>query len=651
MHGGVAIGQGSYGCVFRPALACAGQSAPPTGDFVSKLMTKDLFDDEHATMLQAKSIVTKLPNYDNYFLVDSDTCIPGPLSIRDVQSFDTTCKNVSRRAHIGARQINQKLNQLRLINMPYGGAELYSVVMDSTTKMSTMQKILDQFPALLIAVRRLNEHHQFYHCDMKTPNMLVEQGTHRPRVMDWGLARSWVSPDRWETDWSFYAYNYPWTQLLCDDLFRHDAQLDTQDFTGQGLLLEIHMMKALREFDQRKRQSPHLQEWRDVSAILFTPDGAMMQSLRRTAHTQIAHSSPMHTAEFKQRRELAEKHFLWPQVARYLASAHMQFPTPDLILEHSFRPWIDIWGCMTVYADMMTYMYSRHMTRLAIDPTKIPEACVQTQHRAFDALGALVHMTFFEFQAEPPIGQLLAKMREISALLLDLANRLEAPPGTAPPSVATMPPPPAAAAQPTSSELSQMITAHNTGSTIMISPPRATATDNTASSGQLLNLLSSSIAAKIANQAPAPQAPDPVAQARLQAQQQYQQMAQQRANAILGKTTKRARSPDTAAQMLPPALGVPAKRGRVEDLIALTKKNLEARMQSNRTNATVQTNATAPTNAIAPKFAALPVSDASTTTTAASTATVLAEARRQAQLDNQRRADERARAILATRRK
>ena len=120
LYGGEVIGAGGYGCVFKPALRC--QNSNKRIDGVSKLSIANYSNIEWKKITVVKQYIKTIPNYQNYFLLAYDTCQPAKLDNNDKKNFDT-CKILEEWGYT-SNNINDKLADLQIINMPYGGINL-----------------------------------------------------------------------------------------------------------------------------------------------------------------------------------------------------------------------------------------------------------------------------------------------------------------------------------------------------------------------------------------------------------------------------------------------------------------------------------------------------------------------------------------------
>ena len=111
-----------------------------------------------------KQHLSQIPNYKKYFLLaDINSCEPGPLSEKDKMGFDK-CFALEE-YNITKQTVNENLQQLMVINMPYGGITLSQVIERTKFNFSVINKMLQ--PLLLSAIVPMNELN-IYHFDLKS---------------------------------------------------------------------------------------------------------------------------------------------------------------------------------------------------------------------------------------------------------------------------------------------------------------------------------------------------------------------------------------------------------------------------------------------------------------------------------------------------
>ena len=247
-NAGEAIAAGGYGCVFKPPIKCKNATVPyePTG--VSKLMIDDAADNEMNEIKKIKPIISTIPNNQRYFLVDQiNVCNPGKLTNNDKRNFDTKCYNMGRRG-VTAKNVNAKLSDLKIINIPYGGVDLesyqdqrieyadaasLSYILKKTYK-ETLNKSFAYTNYALIdllknGIVEMNKR-GLYHCDIKAGNILrdgkLKDEHPKVRLIDWGLATIYKHDDEYIPSMvSVIQFNVPFSNIL----FNHNERIEIED--------------------------------------------------------------------------------------------------------------------------------------------------------------------------------------------------------------------------------------------------------------------------------------------------------------------------------------------------------------------------------------------------------------------------------------
>jgi len=185
--GGEVIASGGFGCVFKPALACANDKRKPNA--VSKLMTLKHANDEYDEIRQIKDKLNKIPNYSKYFLIDDidNLCIPAKLEGSDLKNFQEKCSALKKSKYT-AQNINESLNELRVLSMPDGGEtvkQYISNIKDFVQVQNLNTSLIELFTKGIIPMNKKG----IYHSDIKDTNILVDTTNKnvQPRLIDWGL--------------------------------------------------------------------------------------------------------------------------------------------------------------------------------------------------------------------------------------------------------------------------------------------------------------------------------------------------------------------------------------------------------------------------------------------------------------------------------
>lgn len=187
------LGQGSYGCVYRPGIKCDGKKT--TQSYITKVQ-----QEESATQneIDIGKKIMKIPNYSKYFSPIIETC---PLDI----------------SHIDEKELNSCMlydKQTKFISnkMKYVG---------KNTLYSAMSLLINEYPKLFIRLivnstmdllkqfQLLNDHH-IVHMDVKQDNIVLKDKTNKPVLIDYGLS---FDVTDFKADHVFFIYGYdyvPW---------------------------------------------------------------------------------------------------------------------------------------------------------------------------------------------------------------------------------------------------------------------------------------------------------------------------------------------------------------------------------------------------------------------------------------------------------
>lgn len=177
-RGGIAIESGGYGCIFKPALKCKSKKKRTNG--ISKLSFINESNLEMNNLNIIKKNLKKIPNYNKYFLISNiTTCVPNKLTNSDKIDFEK-CFSLEKN-DINATNINDNLNMLKIINMPYGGINLDYVIDKNIIKLTKYNDLLKKLLIkAIIPMNKLN----IYHFDLKSSNILYKNNN--LKIIDFG---------------------------------------------------------------------------------------------------------------------------------------------------------------------------------------------------------------------------------------------------------------------------------------------------------------------------------------------------------------------------------------------------------------------------------------------------------------------------------
>ena len=216
--GGSAIAAGGYGCVFKPALKCKTSVSRTNG--VSKVLMTRYANNEMIEINKVRSVVSKIPNYNDYFLgLDATMCELDSLTPDDKVNIDSKCENLTRNG-IYSTNINMNLDKVRGINSPYGGLEFQKFFKNKKLTPETFVNVNNNLIKLLKnGISPMNKL-KLFHFDLKGPNILISDD-YKARIIDWGLSGSQIAnevPDIIKT--RPFMYNAPYSVCVFDHDFK-----------------------------------------------------------------------------------------------------------------------------------------------------------------------------------------------------------------------------------------------------------------------------------------------------------------------------------------------------------------------------------------------------------------------------------------------
>jgi len=220
--GGKVIASGGFGCVFNPALKCQGKKTRGKNR-ITKLLTKKHALIEYNEIIEFKKKLDKIPNYQNYFLIDDfNICKPAKLSKSDLVGFKNKCSALPK-DKITNENINNSLNKVLALNMPNGGLPIDEFLLKHNSYKNIV-KLNNTLIKLLNNGIILMNQHNIYHCDIKDSNILIDSSSNlKARLIDWGLSTEYVAninysfPKTWRN--RPFQFNLPFSIVIFSDLF------------------------------------------------------------------------------------------------------------------------------------------------------------------------------------------------------------------------------------------------------------------------------------------------------------------------------------------------------------------------------------------------------------------------------------------------
>ena len=204
-QGGEVIDSGGYGCIFSPQIQCKTQKASTSiipslsgrsrrrrsttnkTQKISKIMLKSNAEDEYKQIQELSVILKNIPHVSDYFILDNiDLCEP-VFRDGDLNNFNYKCDALTRKNYT-QENIQGKLDDIRLLNIPNGGENLERVFTKYYASRSLVSKLNELLIDLLMnAILPMNALHVI-HGDLKASNVVFDNKTKHVRIIDWGLS-------------------------------------------------------------------------------------------------------------------------------------------------------------------------------------------------------------------------------------------------------------------------------------------------------------------------------------------------------------------------------------------------------------------------------------------------------------------------------
>ena len=247
-RGGKVIDSGGFGCIFRPQIRCKKSKNNKNKIYgtnkydvngISKVMQKKYAINEYFSLTKFISIIKTIPNYNYYFLISDFTlCRPVYFTPQDLIDFDKKkCSSLTKR-NITSKNINSKLKEMYMINMPYGGIDIDHFLYNNISNIKLIYNFnLKMIDLLDNAILQMNKR-GLYHGDLKSSNILVNLQNNNKmyiRIIDWGLSGIYLPDDNSKSEFKNnssefskipeifsnrpFQYNCPFSSVLISKRF------------------------------------------------------------------------------------------------------------------------------------------------------------------------------------------------------------------------------------------------------------------------------------------------------------------------------------------------------------------------------------------------------------------------------------------------
>ena len=350
-RGGKVIASGGFGCVFSPALKCQGKTSRGKNR-ISKLLTKKHAQDEYDEIKIFKKKLDKIPNYQNYFLIDDfDICKPAKLAKSDLVSFKSKCSALPK-DKITQENINTSLDKVFALNMPNGGLPIDDFLLKNNSYKNIVKLNNILIKLLNNGIIPMNKNN-IYHCDIKDSNILVDNSSNlKARLIDWGLSTEYVAnidqpfPKTWRN--RPLQFNVPFSIIIFSDLF-YDKY--SKYIKEGGKLTPESLKPFVIEYINlwlKERGSGHYSYINQIMFMLF--------------------SNELDDTEQNRKEKLIENEFTLPYIYNYIIEVLINFTNfredgtlnLRIYLDTVFIKIVDIWGFIISYISIFSALFENY---------------------------------------------------------------------------------------------------------------------------------------------------------------------------------------------------------------------------------------------------------------------------------------------------
>ena len=359
--GGKVIASGGFGCVFRPALKCKGQTSREKNK-ITKLMLKKYATEEYEDVVKFETTLKKIPNYQKYFLIDGfHLCIPSKLNEEDLEKFKKECTALPKK-DIDKDNINESLDKLYALNMPDGGLPIDTFVDKSGSYDIVTQLNNNMIELLLNGIVPMNQYYIF-HCDIKDSNVLVENGSNTAsklmtRLIDWGLSTYYIPfknhdfPKSWRN--RPFQFNTPFSVIIFSDKFieKYSKFIETHKNNINENMLKPFIVEFIYYW-MKERGAGHFKFINSIMYKLFGNEKELKN---------------MSDSEKEYKKKVVEVQYTIPYITNYISKILLKFTRVKENGKVSFREYldevfikiVDVYGFISCYYPLLQIYHENY---------------------------------------------------------------------------------------------------------------------------------------------------------------------------------------------------------------------------------------------------------------------------------------------------
>ena len=401
IKGGKVIASGGFGCVFDPPLRCKGKQR--VKNMVSKLMIERYVESEYNEIQKIKKNLEKIPNYQDYFLVDNfSICEPEKLDAEDFKNFKKKCSALPKK-NINEKNINENLDKLLVLNMPHGGIPIDDFIYnikDYKDLILLNNHLINLLNNGIIPMNQKN----IYHTDVKDSNILISFDksnlTSKTRLIDWGLTTEYVPnidaefPKKWKN--RSIQFNVPFSLIIFTDVFleKYTKYIEDKSESKEDLK---SFVKNYLDYWMKERGQGHFKYLNKVMYLLFIHD------IKKDVKGK----------NMKSDLSLIEKDYTIPYVVNYITQILDHFTkfrkdgsiNLRVYLDTVFIKIMDIWGIIMCYLPILDILFDNY------------DKLTETELKLFNIIKHIILKYLYEPRIEPiNIDELTRELKNINKL-------------------------------------------------------------------------------------------------------------------------------------------------------------------------------------------------------------------------------------------
>lgn len=368
-QGGKVLASGGFGCVFTPALKCIGNNTRDKNK-ISKLMTNKHAKEEYEELIYVNSKLKVIPNFKNYFLIDDFTlCKPVKLTKDDLKNY-RECGALEKEG-ITKKNINDSLDKLLAINMPYGGITVEDFIISNKYHAKLIELNNKLLELLKNGILEMNKKH-IYHSDIKASNILILMQNNnasvdnmKVRLIDWSLTVEYIPfknnkfPNNWKN--RPLQFNVPFSIILFTDLFV-DSYSNFLDENGASSAKKKELLfgfvKNYLYLWMKERGQGHYKYINKIMYMLFKYD--VMHTNEYANNKTLKDSNNL--------KKFIETNYTLPCIINYLVEVLLHFTKFNndgslnmrYYLDNNFIHLIDVWGFVISYLPLYELLFENY---------------------------------------------------------------------------------------------------------------------------------------------------------------------------------------------------------------------------------------------------------------------------------------------------